>query len=69
MEQLDRPRILYKVDDAAALLSVSPSRVYELIRSGQLRTVTIGKSHRIPARSLDDFVARLLRGSDGRTSA
>jgi len=62
---LDRPRVLYRIDEAADLLSVSRSRVYELIRSGQLRTVTVGKSHRVPARSLDEYVARLLRGSAG----
>lgn len=62
---LDRPRVLYRIDEAAELLSVSKSRVYELVRSGQLRTVKVGKSHRVPARSLDEYVARLLRGSAG----
>ena len=60
---LDRPRVLYRVEDAAALLSVSRSRIYELIRSNQLRTVQVGSSRRVPARSLDEYVARLLRGS------
>jgi len=62
---LDRPRVLYRIEEAAQLLSVSKSRVYELIRSGQLRTVKVGKSHRVPARSLDECVALLLRGSAG----
>lgn len=62
---LDRPRVLYRIDAAAELLSVSKSRVYELVRSGQLRTVKVGKSHRVPARSLDEYVTRLLRGSAG----
>ena len=62
---LDRPRVLYRIDEAAELLSISKSRVYELVRSGQIRTVKVGKSHRVPARSLDEYVARLLRGSAG----
>lgn len=62
---LDRPRVLYRINEAAELLSVSKSRVYELVRSGQLRTVKVGKSHRVPARSLDEYVTRLLRGSAG----
>jgi excisionase family DNA binding protein len=62
---LDRPRVLYRIDEAAELLSVSKSRVYELVRSGQLRTVKVGKSHRVPARSLDEYVSRLLRGAAG----
>lgn len=60
---LDRPRVLYRVEDAAALLSVSRNRIYELIRSNQLRSVQVGSSRRVPARSLDEYVARLLRGS------
>ena len=58
-------RVLYRIDEAAELLSISRSRVYELVRSGQIRTVKVGKSHRVPARSLDEYVARLLRGSAG----
>ena len=62
---LGGPRVLYRIDEAAELLSISKSRVYELVRSGQIRTVKVGKSHRVPARSLDEYVARLLRGSAG----
>jgi excisionase family DNA binding protein len=65
---LDRPRVLYRVEDAAALLSVSRNRIYELIRSNQLRSLQVGSSRRVPARSLDEYVARLLRGS-GRGTA
>ena len=63
--ELDRPRILYRVEEAAELLSLSRDRIYQLIRSNQLRTVVVGKSRRVPARSLDEYVARLLRGSAG----
>jgi excisionase family DNA binding protein len=56
----DGPRVLYRVDDAAALLSVSRSRIYELIRSGQLRTVLVGCSRRVPARSVEEYVDQLL---------
>ena len=61
--ELDRPRVLYRVEEAAELLSVSRTRIYELIRSQQLRTVLVGTSRRVPARALDDYVARLMRGS------
>ena len=65
---LDRPRVLYRVEEAAELLSVSRNRIYELIRSNQLRTVQVGSSRRVPARSLDEYVARLLRGSGRGTT-
>lgn len=58
---LGRPPALYRIDDAAALLSVSKSRVYELIRSGQLGSVTVGKSRRVPAVAVDAYVTRLMR--------
>jgi len=62
---LDRPRVMYRVEEAAELLSLSRDRVYQLIRSNQLRSVQVGKSRRVPARALDDYVARLMRGSAG----
>jgi excisionase family DNA binding protein len=62
--RLDRPRALYRIDDAAALLSISRSRVYELVRSGQLRTVMVGRSRRVPARAVDDYVDHLMRQGD-----
>lgn len=61
VRELDRPRVLYRVGDAAELLSVSRSRVYELIRSGQLVTVTVGRSRRVPGLALDAYVQRLMR--------
>jgi excisionase family DNA binding protein len=54
---------LYKVEDAAALLSVSKTRIYELIRSGQLESVTVGRSRRVPSLAVDRYVERLMRGS------
>ncbi len=66
---LDRPRVLYRVEEAAELLSLSRDRVYQLIRSNQLRSVQVGKSRRVPARSLDEYVGRLLRGSAGHDGA
>ena len=66
---LDRPRVLYRVEEAAELLSLSRDRVYQLIRSKQLRSVQVGKCRRVPARALDEYVSRLLRGSAGHGDA
>lgn len=51
-----QPRLL-RVEDAAALLGLSRSVVYELIGSGRLESVTVGRSRRIPVAALDAFVA------------
>lgn len=40
---LDRPRVMYRAEEAAELLSLSRDRVYQLIRSNQLRSVQVGK--------------------------
>lgn len=39
----DVPAVLYGVEEAAAALRLSRSVLYELIRSGQLRTVKQGR--------------------------
>ena len=66
---LDRPRLMYRVEEAAELLSLSRDRIYQLIRSNQLRSVQVGGSRRIPARALEDYVARLMRGRAGSGAA
>lgn len=66
---LDRPRVMYRVEEAAELLSLSRDRVYQLIRSNQLRSVRIGRARRVPARAIDEYVARLMRGNAGNGAA
>jgi excisionase family DNA binding protein len=55
---------LYRIPEACELLAIRRSKIYELIGRGQIETVKIGSSTRIPADSLHRFVARL-RGEDG----
>ncbi|RLK59928.1 helix-turn-helix domain-containing protein [Actinokineospora cianjurensis] len=57
-------RHLYTVSDAMQLLSIGRTALYELIRSGRLRTVTQGKSRRIPAAALNDYVQLLISESE-----
>ncbi|MEV6491497.1 helix-turn-helix domain-containing protein [Actinoplanes sp. NPDC051633] len=52
------PRLL-RVEDAAKLLNIGRSAVYDLIRSGRLRSVKIGKSRRIPREAVDEVIATL----------
>ncbi|WP_431903119.1 helix-turn-helix domain-containing protein [Nonomuraea sp. bgisy101] len=54
-------RRLYRVCDAMRLLSLSRSVIYELIRSGRLRSVTQGRTRLIPASAIDDYIALLER--------
>jgi excisionase family DNA binding protein len=53
--------MLYRVEEAADALRLSRSAVYELIRSGQLRTVKSGRRRLVPVAALADYIAGLER--------
>lgn len=53
-------RLLYTPEDAAAILSLTRTRMYDLMRAGQLRSVKLGRSRRIPADALGEFVTSLV---------
>lgn len=50
---------LYKVTDAMRILSVSRTVIFELLRSGRLRSVKQGRTRLIPASAIRDYVALL----------
>ncbi len=52
-------KLLLKVDEAAQMLSLSRKMLYDLIRRGELTSLKIGGSRRIPLTALHDFIARL----------
>lgn len=52
-------KLLLKPEEAAEMLSIGRSKVYELIGTGELASVRIGASRRIPAEALVEFVSRL----------
>lgn len=54
-------RMLYKVEEAMLLLSLSRSVLYEQIRAGRLRSVKEGRSRRIPASAITEYVSLLER--------
>ena len=56
------PAILYGGEEAAAALRLSRSVLYELIRSGQLRTVKQGRRRLVPVTALAEYVASLESG-------
>jgi excisionase family DNA binding protein len=54
-----RERRLYRVDEAMFLLSMSRSVIYELIRSGRLRSVRQGRTRLIPASAITEYIELL----------
>ncbi|WP_188188918.1 helix-turn-helix domain-containing protein [Nonomuraea sp. SYSU D8015] len=57
---------LYRVTDAVALLGQSRSAVYELIRSGRLRTVKEGRTRLVPSTAIQEYIALLEREAGAR---
>jgi excisionase family DNA binding protein len=51
--------VLLTVAEASETLRLSRSTVYELLGAGQLESVTIGRSRRIPVSALASFVDSL----------
>ncbi|WP_189036550.1 helix-turn-helix domain-containing protein [Streptomyces daqingensis] len=46
------------VPEVMAALKLSRSKVYDLLRSGQLRSFTVGRSRRIPADEITRFMSQ-----------
>jgi excisionase family DNA binding protein len=56
----ESPRLLITVEAAAELLSISRTRMYALIKAGEVMSVRVGRLRRIPVGALDAFMTRLL---------
>ena len=52
-------RLLLRVDEAGRQLNLGRTVMYELIRSGRLRSVKVGKLRLIPTSALVEFVDQL----------
>ena len=52
-------RLLLRVDEAGRRLNLGRTVMYELIRSGRLRSVKVGKRRLIPTSALVEFVDQL----------
>lgn len=55
---MDGP-LLHKPDDAARILGIGRTKLFELVAGGEIESVQIGTARRIPHRSLEDYVERL----------
>jgi excisionase family DNA binding protein len=59
-------RLLVKVEEAAEMLGIGRSTVYDLMRTGEIESVWIGRSRRIPVDALRDYIAQLPHAEAGR---
>jgi excisionase family DNA binding protein len=54
---LEDDRILLRITDAAARLSLSSAKTYQLCSLGIIPTVTLGTVRRVPAAALEELAA------------
>lgn len=52
-------KLLLTVGEAAEALALGTTKVYELIASGEIQSVQIGRARRVPYRALQDFLEAL----------
>jgi excisionase family DNA binding protein len=53
-------QLLVTPEEAARRLSVGRTTIYELMSSGELQSVNIGRCRRVPVSSLSLFVSKLI---------
>ena len=56
---IEAQRMTYSVEEAAAILGVSKSKLYESVRNGELRGVQLGRRVVIPCDALEELIGPL----------
>ena len=52
-------KLLLTIDEAAQRLGIGRSHAYIYVMKGEIPSVKLGRSRRVPAAALDEFVERL----------
>jgi len=52
-------KLLLTIEEAADQLSIGRTKAYELVGTGRLETVSIGRCRRVPVQALAEFVRQL----------
>lgn len=60
--------LLLRVEEAAKRLDIGRTTLYGLVMTGEIESVLVGRSRRIPAECLDEYVQRLRAESRPLTS-
>lgn len=57
-------RVLLTAEEAADCLKVGRCKVYDLIRTGELQSIKIGRLRRIPVDAVREFASKILADAD-----
>lgn len=58
-------RLLYRVGEAAQILAVSRSRMWEIVLRGDIDSLKLDGSRRITRNAIEAYVTKLAGGGDG----
>jgi excisionase family DNA binding protein len=58
-------QLLLTADEAAEIVGIGRTRIYDLMRCGAIESVRIGRSRRIPCDALTAYVERLRAEASG----
>jgi excisionase family DNA binding protein len=58
-------RLLLTAEQAAEMLNIGRCKVYDLLRTGELESIKIGRLRRIPVDNVHRFATRLVEESRG----
>ena len=53
---VDTLPLMLRVKDLMPLLSVSHNTAYALVRTGEIRSVRIGRTYRIPRAAIEEYI-------------
>ena len=59
-------KLTYSVKEAAAVLGISPAKMYELVRSAGFPSLKLGKRLLVSRRGLENWIAEREGGGAGR---
>lgn len=62
MDTVTDDNLLLNVDDVCRKLRLSRSTIYALVKSGELKSVAIGRARRFTIQDIEAYVAGLPRG-------
>ena len=55
---LDELPLALRVEDLAQVLDIGRNNAYELLRSGKIFSIRVGKQFRIPKKSVEDYLKK-----------
>ena len=55
-------QVVYSVEEAAKLLGIGRTLMYQLVTSGEIDSFKIGRKRRVPGGAIDGYIKRLRAG-------